>query len=65
MKKKDENRITITRKYVIIPVTSPCKEWNKKIYKYTIEDLEFRIKYNQQKLEKLAIKKKRITLLII
>lgn len=52
MKKTNNNRIIITRKYAIIPTENPCKEWNKKIYKYTIEDLEFRIKYNQEKLEK-------------
>lgn len=47
----DNTRMTITRKYTIIPTSSPYKEWKKKVYNYTVEDLEFRIKYNEEKLK--------------
>lgn len=36
-KDKNENTVTITRKYALIPTSSERKEWYKRVYNFTIE----------------------------
>lgn len=59
IKDDNNNRMTITRKYAIIPTSSPYKEWKKKVYNFTVEDLEFRIKYNEEKLKSIKNKEEK------
>lgn len=48
--KETVETITITRKYTLIPVAAEdCKEWCKKVTKYTIDDLESRTAYRDSK----------------
>lgn len=54
---KDETTITITRKYAIIPTSSDMKEWNKKIYKFTVDKLEKKIESLKEELRWLRINK--------
>ena len=44
-KDKNENTVTITRKYALIPTSSERKEWHKRVYNFTIEDLTRKIEY--------------------
>lgn len=56
---KDETTITITRKYAIIPTSSDLKEWNKKIYKFTVDKLNNKIVTLKEEIEKLNEKSKK------
>lgn len=56
---KDETTITITRKYAIIPTSSDMKEWNKKIYKFTVDKLNNKIVTLKEEIEKLNEKSKK------
>lgn len=51
-KDKNENTVTITRKYALIPTSSDRKEWHKRVYNFTIEDLARKIKYYKEKSKK-------------
>lgn len=44
-----DNTITITRKYALIPEFSDRKEWKKRVYDFTINDLEQKIDYRNKK----------------
>lgn len=44
-----ENTTTITRKYTLIPEFSDRKEWKKRVYDFTIKDLEQKIEYKNKK----------------
>ena len=44
-----DNTITITRKYALIPEFSDRKEWKKRVYDFTINDLEQKIDYSNKK----------------
>ena len=48
-KDKNENTVTITRKYALIPTSSERKEWHKRVYNFTIEDLTRKIEYYKEK----------------
>lgn len=48
-----ENTCVITRKFTLIPAESEKKEWNAKIYKYTIENLENKIEVYEKMLTKI------------
>lgn len=50
------DKITITRKYALIPTKSYKKEWNKKVCDFTLKDLEHKIEYFEQKLKKTKSK---------
>lgn len=43
------DEITITRKYVIYPIASDMKEWERKVIKYVSENYEKRIQLLEQK----------------
>lgn len=43
-----ENYTTITRKYALIPEPSDRKEWSKRVYDFTINDLEQKIEYKRK-----------------
>ena len=58
-KDKNENTVTITRKYAIIPTSSERKEWHKRVYNFTIEDLTEKIEYYKGKLKKEKNKKEK------
>lgn len=51
-KDKNENTVTITRKYALIPTSSERKEWYKRVYNFTIENLTEKIEYYKGKLKK-------------
>lgn len=51
-KDKNENTVTITRKYALIPTFSERKEWHKRVYNFTIEDLTRKIEYYKEKSKK-------------
>ena len=51
-KDKNENTVTITRKYALIPTSSERKEWHKRVYNFTIEDLTRKIEYYKEKSKK-------------
>ena len=44
-----DNTITTTRKYALIPEFSDRKEWKKRVYDFTINDLEQKIDYRNKK----------------
>lgn len=50
-KDKNENTITITRKYALIPTSSDRNEWYKRVYNFTINDLTEKIEYYKGKLK--------------
>lgn len=54
-----DNTIIITRKYALIPEHSDRKEWHKKVYNFTIEDLSRKIEYYEEKSKKEKDKKKK------
>lgn len=58
-KDKNENTVTITRKYAIIPTSSEKKEWHKRVYNFTIEDLARKIEYYKEKSKKEKDKEKK------
>ena len=58
-KDKNENTVTITRKYALIPVSSDKTQWYKKVYDFTIEDLTRKIEYYKEKLKKEKDKDKK------
>ena len=58
-KDKNENTITITRKYALIPTSSDRKEWHKRAYNFTIEDLARKIEYYKEKSKKEKDKEKK------
>lgn len=58
-KDKNENTVTITRKYAIIPTSSERKEWHKRVYNFTIEDLARKIEYYKEKSKKEKDKEKK------
>ena len=58
-KDKNENTVTITRKYALIPVSSDKTQWYKKVYDFTIEDLTRKIEYYKEKLKKEKDKEKK------
>jgi IS605 OrfB family transposase len=59
MKKNDDNKVIIARKYNIIPTCSEKKEWKKKVYDFTIEDLNKKIIDFEKKIKKQKDKKKK------
>lgn len=58
-KDKNENTVTITRKYALIPTSSERKEWHKRVYNFTIEDLARKIEYYKDKSKKEKDKEKK------
>lgn len=58
-KDKNENTVTITRKYALIPTSSDRKEWHKRAYNFTIEDLARKIEYYKEKSKKEKDKEKK------
>ena len=58
-KDKNENTVTITRKYALIPISSDRKEWYKRVYNFTIEDLARKIEYYKEKSKKEKDKEKK------
>lgn len=58
-KDKNENTVTITRKYALIPTFSERKEWHKRVYNFTIEDLARKIEYYKEKSKKEKDKDKK------
>ena len=58
-KDKNENTVTITRKYALIPTFSDRKEWCKRVYNFTIEDLTRKIEYYKEKAKKEKDKEKK------
>ena len=58
-KDKNENTVTITRKYALIPTFSERKEWHKRVYNFTIEDLTRKIEYYKEKVKKEKDKEKK------
>lgn len=58
-KDKNENTVTITRKYALIPTSSDRKEWHKRVYNFTIEDLARKIEYYKEKSKKEKDKEKK------
>lgn len=58
-KDKNENTVTITRKYALIPTSSERKEWHKRVYNFTIEDLTRKIEYYKEKSKKEKGKEKK------
>lgn len=58
-KDKNENTVTITRKYALIPTFSERKEWYKRVYNFTIEDLTRKIEYYKEKAKKEKDKEKK------
>lgn len=58
-KDKNENTVTITRKYALIPTSSERKEWYKRVYNFTIEDLTRKIEYYKEKSKKEKDKEKK------
>lgn len=58
-KDKNENTVTITRKYALIPTSSDRKEWHKRVYNFTIEDLSRKIEYYKEKSKKEKDKEKK------
>ena len=56
------DEITITRKYVIYPIASDMKEWERKVRKYVSENYEKRIPIARRNFE-MAKKNDRITLM--
>lgn len=51
------DEITITRKYVIYPIASDMKEWERKVIKYVSENYEKRIQLLEQKIKHSKIPK--------
>ena len=51
------DEITITRKYVIYPIASDMKEWERKVRKYVSENYEKRIQLLEQKIKHSKIPK--------
>ena len=51
------DEITITRKYVIYPIASDMKEWERKVRKYVFENYEKRIQLLEQKIKHSKIPK--------
>lgn len=47
-----KNMTTITRKYVLIPEKSDSKHWEKRVYDYTVSDLNKRISFYEEQLKK-------------
>lgn len=47
-----KNMTTITRKYVLIPEKSDSKHWEKRVYDYTVSDLNKRISFYEEQLMK-------------
>lgn len=58
-KDRNENTVTITRKYALIPTSSERKEWHKRVYNFTIEDLARKIEYYKEKSKKEKDKEKK------
>lgn len=58
-KDKNENTVTITRKYALIPTSSERKEWHKRVYNFTIEDLTIKIEYYKEKFKNEKDKEKK------
>ena len=58
-KDKNENTVTITRKYALIPASSDKTQWHKKVYDFTIEDLARKIEYYKEKSKKEKDKEKK------
>lgn len=48
-----EDTITITRKITLIPATSDRKEWHKKVYDWTVNDLEKRISFRKKNVKNI------------
>lgn len=51
------DEITITRKYVIYPIASDMREWERKVRKYVFENYEKRIQLLEQKIKHSKIPK--------
>lgn len=56
---KNEDRLTITRKYAIIPTFSDTKEWTAKVMEYTKQSYIDKIAYYENKLNKTKNKDKK------